>query len=37
MNHKEKIQEALRKGDFYELALLTYEGSGNENQSKSNQ
>ena len=33
MNHKEKIQEALRRGDFYELALLTYEGDtdGSEN------
>ena len=30
MNHKERIQEALRKGDFYELALLTYENSGKE-------
>ncbi len=36
MTYEEKVQEALRKGDFYELALLTYERSGNENQSKSN-
>ena len=34
MDEKQRLDEALRKGDFYELALITYERSGNENQSE---
>lgn len=32
----ERLEEALRKMDFYELALITYERSGYENQSEAN-
>ena len=31
MTREEKLDEALRTMDFYELALLTYERSENEN------
>ena len=37
MSKDERLDEALRKMDFYELALLTYERSGNGNQGKANQ
>lgn len=29
---QERLERALKYGDFYELALITYEESGNENQ-----
>lgn len=31
MTKKERLDRALKYGDFYELALLTYEGSNNMN------
>lgn len=34
MTRGERLDEALRTMDFYELALITYERSGNENQSE---
>lgn len=30
MTHDERLDKALKYGDFYELALLTYEGDENE-------
>ena len=30
MTYEEKVQQALKYGDFYELALLTYERENNE-------
>lgn len=32
MTKQERLERALKYGDFYELALITYEESGNENQ-----
>jgi len=37
MTKEERLDEALRTMDFYELAKITYERSGDENQSESNQ
>ena len=38
MTREEKLQRALKYSDFYELALLTYEGSkDHEDRSKTNQ
>ena len=34
MTREERIDQALKYGDFYDLALLTYEGNNNENQSQ---
>ena len=31
MTKEERLERALKYGDFYELALITYEESGNEN------
>lgn len=31
MTHSERLDKALKNMDFYELALLTYEGDGDEN------
>lgn len=34
MNHDERLDRALKYGDFYELALLTYEGDENEKEQR---
>lgn len=35
MTHSEKLDKALKEWDFYELALLTYEGSKDEKEGHS--
>lgn len=36
MTREERLDEALKNWDFYELAKITYEGDNNENQSGAN-
>lgn len=36
MTRQERLDEALKNWDFYELAKITYEGNNNENQSGAN-